>query len=193
MATKYAPRGGLDRQELEELVARGLTLREIAAEVGRSVSTVRYWIDRFMIETRLSKRRKLVDEALTRGEVELDFECATHGVTKFVVENGGRTRCKACRSEAVTKRRRKVKQILVAEAGGRCVHCGYSAHQAALEFHHVDPTRKNFHLSFGGRSMAIDTLRSEAAKCVLLCANCHAAVEAGAIALELGVDTAKEM
>ena len=80
----------------------------------------------------------------------------------------------------MSKRRRKVKRILVAEAGGRCVLCGYDRHPAALEFHHVDPSSKAFNLSLRGVTRRIDDLRKEARKCVLLCANCHAEVEPGA-------------
>jgi hypothetical protein len=36
-----------------------------------------------------------------------------------------------------------------------------------------------FQLSIRGRTVGIDKLRAEARKCVLLCATCHAEVEAG--------------
>jgi ribosomal protein L30E len=35
------------------------------------------------------------------------------------------------------------------------------------------------HVSAEGKGYAIDVLRTEAAKCILLCANCHAEVESG--------------
>jgi len=76
------------------------------------------------------------------------------------------------------KRRREVKRVLVREAGGRCSICGYDRHVAALEFHHLDPSTKAFGLSVRGITRSLDELRAEAAKCVLLCANCHAEVEA---------------
>jgi hypothetical protein len=72
---------------------------------------------------------------------------------------------------------------LIEEAGGACVLCGYDAVPAALEFHHVDPTQKRFGLAARGITRAIAELREEAAKCVLLCGNCHAAVESGAVQL----------
>lgn len=80
---------------------------------------------------------------------------------------------------AVSERRRRVKRQLVKEAGGACVICGFSSHPRALEFHHVDPATKKFHLSHQGLTRGIREMRAEAAKCVLLCANCHALVEAG--------------
>jgi hypothetical protein len=79
----------------------------------------------------------------------------------------------------VLRRRRRVKEILVSEAGGACRLCGYDRCLAALEFHHLDPTTKSFGLAFAGVTRGIAEMRTEAAKCILLCSNCHAEVEAG--------------
>jgi hypothetical protein len=68
---------------------------------------------------------------------------------------------------------------LVAEFGGRCVLCGYDRHPGALHFHHLDPTEKAFGIGGTGATPSLEKLRQEARKCVLLCANCHAEVEAG--------------
>ena len=73
----------------------------------------------------------------------------------------------------------QVKQILVAEAGGRCQLCGYERCSRALGFHHVDPASKSFTVAFGGLTRSIARARAEVGKCVLLCANCHMEVEAG--------------
>jgi hypothetical protein len=56
---------------------------------------------------------------------------------------------------------------------------------AALEFHHVAPDDKRFSLSHRGVTRSIARARAEASKCVLLCANCHAEVEAGIAKLTL--------
>ena len=85
--------------------------------------------------------------------------------------------------ESVANRRRKVKAILVAEAGGRCAICGYDRYIGALEFHHVNPDSKRMTISWNGVTRSLDVVRAEAAKCVLLCSNCHAEVEGGAATL----------
>ena len=92
---------------------------------------------------------------------------------------GGRWRFKRCRVAAVSQRRRRVKAILVAEAGGACVICGYSRYAGALQFHHLDPAVKQFELAGAGLARSLERARREAAKCVLLCANCHAEIEGG--------------
>ena len=45
-AEKHAARGGLDRDELEALVARGLTVQGIAEELHVGATTVRHWLKR---------------------------------------------------------------------------------------------------------------------------------------------------
>lgn len=69
------------------------------------------------------------------------------------------------------RRRRQRKRDLVAAFGGACVECGYAHAIAALEFHHRDASTKHFSIAkFNGSNVK---LRAEAAKCDLLCANCH--------------------
>ena len=71
----------------------------------------------------------------------------------------------------------------MAEAGGRCVLCGYGRCVGALAFHHVDPSSKSFGLAEGGVGRSLENARAEVSKCVLLCSNCHAEVEAGMVDL----------
>jgi 5-methylcytosine-specific restriction endonuclease McrA len=109
--------------------------------------------------------------------------CRTHGGTEFVLEGRGYYRCKACRMQRVMDWRRRAKQRLIAEAGGCCQICGYDRYSGALHFHHLDPTEKEFGLAGKGFTRSFAKMRAEAAKCVLLCSNCHAEVEAGVATL----------
>ena len=59
--------------------------------------------------------------------------------------------------------------------GTRCSSCGYAKNTAALVFHHMAPEQKQFQLdlrNLSNRNWV--TLVREAAKCIVLCANCHA-------------------
>src|SRR4051794_26168274 len=105
--------------------------------------------------------------------------CTKHGEVIFR-RYGDRSKCRRCVGEAVTRRHRKVRAILVAEAGGCCAICGYDRCEWNLHFHHVDPSDKAFSMTMGS-GKALDTYRAEAAKCVLLCANCHGEVEMGLV------------
>ncbi len=173
-AEKYTGRGAVSRDALGQLAAAGVSLREIAARLDRSVSTIRYWLDRYDIPApKFSRQRR------SEGPKYATFECRRHGSTEFVLEGRGYYRCKRCRAEGVAKRRRVVKRRLVEEAGGKCILCGYSRWLGALQFHHVEPSSKEFHLAHRGHSRAIAKSRAEMRKCALLCANCHAEVEGG--------------
>jgi helix-turn-helix protein len=179
---KYAPRGGIPRAQLAALVEAGCTLREISERLGFGVSAVRHWLARYGLQTAAAARRESRRSGVPLAP-ETTQHCRTHGDTRFILEGRGYYRCAKCRSARVAERRRKVKRILVEEAGGRCILCGYDRHPAALEFHHLDPAAKSYGLAIGGVTRAIDELRAEARKCVLLCATCHAEVEAGAASL----------
>jgi hypothetical protein len=76
-------------------------------------------------------------------------------MTTYRRTGGAGYRCAKCAGEAVSRRRRKVKRILVAEAGGMCRLCGYDRCIAALEFHHLDRADKRFSLSYRGVSRAL--------------------------------------
>jgi transposase-like protein len=185
---KHAARGGIERQRLEALVRAGSTIAQLATELGLSKTTVRHWLRRYGLSTDGSRRAaaRATDRAAPEAApATVTMGCLRHGQTEFSLEGRGYYRCKRCRVEAVTNRRRRVKALLVAEAGGCCVICGYSRCVAALSFHHLDPAQKRLHVSAYGNGLSIATLRAEASKCVLLCANCHAEVENGVATVPL--------
>jgi transposase len=179
---RHAARGGLARDELETLIGEGLSIAQLAERTGRSKATVRHWLNRYGLRTQRPARGRAREgalEAREAGLAEVILVCPRHGSIEHVREVRGYYRCRRCRQEAVVRRRRKVKEILVEEAGGRCRLCGYDRCVAALEFHHVDPHAKEFGVAQRG-ARSIERLRAEVRKCVLLCSNCHAEVESGA-------------
>jgi hypothetical protein len=176
---------GLAREELEALIERGLTVGEIAEHVGRSTTTVRRWLGRYGLRTNGASRIAAAREAREDGLTTARLVCRVHGESEFVLDRAGYYRCRPCRVESVTRRRRRVKEILAEEAGGACRVCGYSRYIGALHFHHIDPATKRLGLAMGGVTLGIETLRLEASKCVLLCSNCHAEVEGGVTVLPI--------
>jgi hypothetical protein len=178
-AERHAARGGIDRAELEALVAEGRSIRAIAAELSVSYATVRHWLRRYGLATPRTRRLGASRPAREAGVESAVLPCPHHGAVLHVRRGADGFRCQQCRSAAVTARRRAVKATLIAEAGGSCVICGYRGSAAALQFHHLDPGAKAFALSHGGVCRSLAAARAEAAKCVLLCANCHAEVEGG--------------
>lgn len=176
---RHAPKGDVDVDRLRRMVDEGWSIRRMADGLGAGYSTIRYWLEKLELETERSARRREGDAARRAGLERAHMQCRRHGHTLFLERPDGGFRCVKCNTAAVSERRRRVKRALVAEAGGSCRLCGFDEHPAALQFHHRDPMTKDFHLSHGGVTRGIRQMRAEARKCVLLCANCHALVEAG--------------
>ena len=64
------------------------------------------------------------------------------------------------------------KKTLVNRMGGACIKCGYNKCLSALEFHHLEPTEKEFSIS-QVRNLSEARIEKELKKCILVCANCH--------------------
>jgi hypothetical protein len=153
----------MERVELEIAVDAGLSIAQLAERFGRSKGSVRYWLSKYELKTlnrsgRESSPGVLAARAAGRNRrstsarfTAQQSSCWTRRVT-FAV---GRV--------AVRKRRRRVKQALIQEAGGRCRLCGYDRYQGALAFHHVDPQTKAMTIATG-ITLAIETLRTETRK-----------------------------
>lgn len=73
--------------------------------------------------------------------------------------------------QAVIGWRTRTKDKAVAYKGGKCCRCGYDRCVRALDFHHVDPSKKDFAVSRVSKSWAV--IKAELDKCILLCSNCH--------------------
>jgi transposase-like protein len=174
-AGRHAARGGIARETLAALVADELSSRQIAARLDVSQATVRHWLQKHGLQTERAARRR----PTSSDDGDAIGDCPRHGTTQFRRRAEGGWRCLKCRAEAVVARRRSVKATLVTEAGGACALCGYARSVAALQFHHLDPAAKEFHIAHRGVTRSMSAARAEARKCILLCANCHAEVEAG--------------
>lgn len=98
--------------------------------------------------------------------------CPKHGLTKHS-KRENRFRCNKCNTEAVQKRRDKLKILAIEYKGGSCQKCGYNRCVAALDFHHLDPEEKDFGISAKGYTRAWDKVKEELDKCILVCSNCH--------------------
>ena len=87
--------------------------------------------------------------------------------------------------KAVAKRRKKVKELAVEYKGGKCQLCNYSKCIDALEFHHIDSSKKKFGIGDKGYTRSWDKIREELDNCVLLCANCHREISSGITQLSI--------
>lgn len=98
--------------------------------------------------------------------------CKHHGFTTFIKDKGKYLRCRQCRTNAVTKRRRKIKLMAITYLGNRCKDCGLvDTCPDIYDFHHEKG--KDFGIAEKGYTRSWETVKQELDKCILLCANCH--------------------
>lgn len=91
--------------------------------------------------------------------------------------DGRHSYCKQCGNEQKRRRTRERKQYLLDLRGGCCKECGYFSCNAALDFHHRNPSEKSFELNVSNLSRNMPVLIAEAKKCDILCARCHRELE----------------
>jgi len=90
--------------------------------------------------------------------------------------------------EAVRKMRRELRRKALAFKGGKCEICGYDKCMEALEFHHLDNSKKDFGISHRGYTRSWEKVKAEIKKCILVCANCHRELHAKIAALDGNIE-----
>jgi len=73
------------------------------------------------------------------------------------------------------------KKLAVEYKGGKCDICGYNKSMRSLQFHHLDPSKKEITISKKINSVKFEKLKFELDKCILVCANCHGEIHDGLI------------
>lgn len=140
-------------QDIKELISKGKNYTEIAKILNCHRTTVSAICKKIGIEPIILKNHTCIVCSRSLGE-NLD----------------NRTKCNTC----VTRLRRlRIKKKSVEYKGGACERCGYDKHLAALEFHHLDPTEKDFTITTSKHSHSWVKIQAELDKCILLCSNCH--------------------
>ena len=124
-------------------------------------------------------------ERLERGHCVCSICGIDKPITEFEKTNRGRYsyRCKKCKTQKSKERQRfYAEQFRAMKQAIGCARCGEDD-PYCLHFHHIDPQEKKYCVGIKGRS-SFRSMEDEVAKCILLCANCHAKLEAGRFILE---------
>ena len=167
----------LDRETVKTQILDGMTIMELAKHYGCSRTTItNFKKENGLVGLSKNGRTKAV------GGVKL---CKSCGTTKDLSEfysngyyNSGtkkyKPNCKSC--EKQIKNKQHYSRIVEILAGSdrelKCELCGYKSNLSALQFHHVDPSEKDYAIS-EMKSLAFEKVRDEINKCAVLCANCH--------------------
>ena len=165
----------MEKETLLKHIEAGLSSYNIANLENLSNSTIRYWLKKYGLKTKRSEGTEITQ----RG-------CPMCSKIKPLSEFYGRrnktgnsTYCKQCSTIMVINRQRKLKQLAIDYKGGCCEKCGYNKYNGALEFHHLDPSKKDFTIGHSKLSTFNEKIKEELDKCILVCANCHREIHGG--------------
>jgi hypothetical protein len=89
--------------------------------------------------------------------------------------------CKPCTNNQTLERQRRFKKECIVYKGGSCQVCGYDSCDGALEFHHLDPSQKDFSIAHARLTKFDNKIKEELDKCAILCCNCHREAHSGLI------------
>jgi len=168
------------KTELIRFLRSGSGLKEMALSAGKSITTMRYWLKKYGLRSTClpGPKSKLRGKCLTLSADRPKYLCKFCGETdenKMMIKNKKarhHTVCKKCHGAYVTERGRETKKKAIAYKGGKCQKCGYNRCDAALEFHHRDPSQKDEKF-FLTKKRKLEDITKELDKCDLLCSNCH--------------------
>lgn len=160
----------MKKEELIELIKKNLSQREISKKLNVSQTNLRYWLNKFELKTNIKKFNECDDKK----------RCPKCKENKRLDEfynrrnkEGNSVYCRKCSNEESRERARRFKVKCVEYKGGKCVECGYNKYLGALDFHHLDPSKKDFRLAAVKSHAFNDMIKKELDKCILVCANCH--------------------
>ncbi len=165
----------MEKEELEKYILQNLSAREISKLLGKSQTSIAYWLKKFDLKTNhVSFKQK---GTIDYGDKRCCPKCnEIKPLPEFYnrrKKEGSSVYCKICTTQQVVDRQRKLKGLAIEYKGGSCVKCGYSKYNGALEFHHLDPNEKDFTISHMKLYAFTDEIKKELDKCILVCANCH--------------------
>lgn len=174
----------MNKEILEQLISEGLSLSQIGERLGTYGSKVRYQLIKYNLKTLHKRPEKQIP--YEERTVSTCAECnETKSLTEFYVskKHGKKvpwSYCKICSRSQSNKSRESGKSLAVQYKGGKCSNCGYNRCESALDFHHMDPSKKEHEINILIKNrVQFDSLKKELDKCVLLCSNCHREHHAG--------------
>ena len=171
----------MDKDLLQNYINNNYSISQISKLTNKARTTIRYWLKKFNLKTNnlsFAEGYSLKERIIENGiEYKICPKCNIKKIlsTDFYVkkEKYSHAWCKCCNNIYTTKIQQQKKKEAIDYKGGKCIKCGYNKYDGALDFHHLDPSKKDFSIS-KRKNCSLETIKSELDKCILLCRNCHA-------------------
>jgi hypothetical protein len=169
----------MNTTELKIKVDEGLSTYQLANHFGKSQTTIRYWLRKHSLNTKITNKVNLnktsdilclsCKNPLSGNQTKF---CCSKCKSKFHYKNDEVANTNTYERQKRVSKERKDKLLYM--AGGCCKVCGYNKNSAALCFHHRDADNKVFNLDARKLSNTRwESILEEFEKCDLLCSNCH--------------------
>lgn len=144
----------------------------------REKEVIRLYLEEKESCTNISKivsiQRKNVYRILKRNNVilrEKKFSKCSICEKEILNQKENKRRCKTCDTKV---RRYRAKLFAVNYLGGKCEHCNWIGDISGFDFHHIDPSQKEFTINaLTIANKKWEVVKKELDKCKLLCALCH--------------------
>jgi hypothetical protein len=162
----------MDKEILIKLVDKGLTQREIGNELGKSTTTIVYWLDKHDLFTKNAKGPRVTKHKCSCGETDPN---------NFY--GNDKKKCSTCHSKRVADASRDKRTYALTKLGNECKSCGFDKYKCSLDIHHLDLSLKDENFR-SMRGWSIERIDKEIESCVLLCKNCHSAHHAGLLEID---------
>lgn len=117
-----------------------------------------------------ANRDRIPKDISYKGVEKICPICGKHFFPKTAMANQ-RQCCYECMPNGTQMTRGMFLAKIKQARGGKCARCGYNTCIKALEFHHIDPSQKDFTIS--NDRFKLHEAVQESKKCILICSNCH--------------------
>lgn len=168
------------KELLQNLVNKRLSSHKIAKLLNKSQTSIRYWLKKYNLNTNYLKNRTLDKKCPKCLEIKNNSE--------FYGDLSNNRKlscyCKICLNKQTIDRQRKFKKDCIDYKGGKCIICQYNKYIGALEFHHLNPNKKDFNIANQRLTKFDNRIKKELDKCVLVCSNCHREIHGEIVKIE---------
>lgn len=183
----------ITKEDLLKLISLNHSTYGMAKALNCSQCNIRHWLKKFGLKSQkikgsLRNSKGHVDPIKANNTHKKCSKCKNlfeFNKSNFYITSTGKvySRCIRCADEGAIFRQRARKSECLNYLGGKCAVCNYNKYQGALEFHHIDPSKKSFAIGTL-KTYSMEVLKPELDKCVILCSNCHKELHGGLIKLE---------
>jgi len=166
-----------EKLKVIELRSQGMSVNRIADEVKVSKSTVSLWVrDIVLTDKQKQQLKDNIPKVGPRKKGDISKRRKEMGEKKWAEYQKERERNKTLvwrknNPEKYVNRDQNIKIRLIEEKGSKCEKCDYNKCIGSLDFHHKDPSKKEFTISHNHKSYK--KMKKETDKCFLWCSNCH--------------------